>query len=164
MSETKLIHTGYYPRPLQEKLHLSLRRFNVVVAHRRFGKTVFAINEMVDQALRNDRRSPQYAYFAPTYGQAKRVAWDILKDATRNLPGAKINEADLRVDVERRPGDRVRFMLLGAENPGSVRGIYLDGCLLDEYAEMDPTIWSRTFRQEGLGYFHRDSKRQQSLS
>lgn len=142
----KKIHTGYLPRALQEELHLHLKRFNVLVCHRRFGKTVFAINEMVDQGLRQKKRNPRYAYIAPTYGQAKRVAWDILKDATRQIPGSKINEAELRVDIERSDNDRIRYTLLGAENPGSVRGIYLDGCILDEYAEMDTTMWSQVIR------------------
>lgn len=141
------VSTGYKPRPLQEILHRSLKRFNVVVCHRRFGKTVFSCNEMVDQALRQEKKNPQYAYLAPTYGQAKRVAWDMLKDITKNIPGVIVNEAELRVDIPRpAKGDRIRFMLLGAENPGSVRGIYLDGVILDEYAEMDPVIWSQVIR------------------
>lgn len=141
------VSTGYTPRPLQAEIHRSLRRFNVLVLHRRFGKTVLSINEMVDRALRNTNKSPQYAYIAPTYGQAKRVAWEYIKDFTRHIPGAKANEADLRVDIPRpNREDKIRIMLLGAENPGSVRGIYLDGVVLDEYAEMDPVIWSQVIR------------------
>lgn len=141
------VSTGYTPRPLQSVLHKSLRRFNVIVCHRRFGKTVFSLNETVDQALRCERKAPQYAYIAPTYGQAKRVAWDMLKDVTKDIPNVVVNEAELRVDIPRpSQNDRVRIMLLGAENPGSVRGIYLDGVILDEYAEMDPVIWSQVIR------------------
>ena len=141
------VSTGYVPRPLQAELHLKLKRFNVLVCHRRFGKTVFAINDKIDKALRNPLLNPQYAYFAPFYGQAKRVAWDYLKEYTKNIPGATANEADLRIDIPR-PAmrDRIRFMLLGADNPGSIRGIYLDGATLDEYAEMDPLIWSQVIR------------------
>jgi len=145
--KVQVINTGYVPRTLQQILHSSLKRFNVVVCHRRFGKTVFSNNEMVDQGLRNEKKNPQYAYIAPTYGQAKRVAWDMLKDITKNIPGMVINEAELRVDIPRPDrGDRIRFMLLGAENPGSIRGIYLDGVILDEFAEMDPIIWSQVVR------------------
>ncbi len=141
------ISTGYTPRVLQDVLHRSLKRFNVVVCHRRFGKTVFSLNETVDKALRNELHSPQYAYVAPTYGQAKRVAWDMLKDVTKNIPGVIVNEAELRVDIPRpAKSDRIRIMLLGAENPGNLRGIYLDGVILDEYAEMDPIIWSQVLR------------------
>lgn len=147
VSKVKKVSTGYTPRPLQAEIHRSLQRFNVLVLHRRFGKTVLSINEMVDRALRNNNKSPQYAYIAPTYGQAKRVAWEYVKDFTREIPGAKANEADLRVDIPRpNKQDKLRIMLLGAENPGSVRGIYLDGVVLDEYAEMDPTIWTQVIR------------------
>ena len=141
------ISTGYTPRPLQDVLHQALKRFNVLVMHRRFGKTVFSINETIDKAIRCTIKNPQYAYIAPTYGQAKRVAWDILKDAVRKIPGCTINEAELRVDIARPDRqDRIRFMLLGAENPGSIRGIYLDGVIMDEMGEMDPVVWTQVVR------------------
>ncbi len=147
MAKQQKIYTGYKPRIYQEHLHMMLKRFNVIVCHRRFGKTVFSINEIIDQSLRCDKRDPQYAYIAPNYGQAKRIAWNMLKDFTVNLPGVKTNEQDLRVEIPRPwRGDVVRIMLLGAENPGSVRGIYLDGCVLDEYAEMHPEIWGQVVR------------------
>lgn len=141
------VATGYKPRALQAVLHRQFKRFNVVVCHRRFGKTHLAINEILDQGLRCNQKNPQYAYIAPTYGQAKRIAWDLLKDYTKNLPGVSINESDLRIDISRpHLGDRVRIMLLGAENPDSIRGIYLDGCVLDEFAEMNPQVWSMVVR------------------
>lgn len=141
------VDLGYTPRPFQAMLHNRLKRFNVLVCHRRFGKTVFSIMEMIDRALRCDLKNPQFAYIAPTYGQAKRVAWEYLKDFTKNIPGAVANEADLRIDIPRpERGDKIRFMLLGAENPDSLRGIYLDGVVLDEYAQCDPTIWGQVIR------------------
>jgi len=141
------VSTGYIPRKHQAYLHKKLKRFNVLVCHRRFGKTVFSVNETISKGLRNPRRNPQYAYIAPTFTQAKRVAWDMFKDFTRSIPGVQTNEQELRVDIPRPDrGDRIRFMLLGAENPGSVRGIYLDGVIQDEYAECDPTIWSQVIR------------------
>lgn len=149
------ISTGYVPRPLQAELHSSLKRFNVVICHRRFGKTIFAINEMIDQGLRlyasrgkTDRPRPRFAYIAPTYGQAKKIAWDYIKSYTANLPGVSINEAELRVDISLfgDPNNTLRFQLLGAENPGSIKGIYLDGAILDEYAEMLPKTWTEAIR------------------
>lgn len=148
LEETVVVKTGYYPRPHQEKLHASMKRFNVVVCHRRFGKTVFSLNEMVDKGFRNPLKKPQYAYIAPNYGQAKRVAWDMLKDIIKSIPNVTINEAELRIDVPRGEphNDHVRYLLLGAENPGSIRGLYLDGAILDEFAECDPVIWSQVVR------------------
>ena len=140
----------YEPRPFQAVLHKSLKRFNLLVCHRRFGKTVFSIMEMIDRGLRCDHRNPQYAYIAPTYAQAKRVAWEYLKYYCSFIPGAKANEAELRIDIPREHADgskdKIRFMLLGADNPDSLRGIYLDGCVLDEYAQCPPMMWGEVIR------------------
>jgi hypothetical protein len=100
---------------------------------------------MLDQAFRCVRKNPQFAYIAPTYGAAKRIAWTYLKDAVKDIPGVEVNESELRIDMPGQTG-RIRVMLLGAENPGSVRGIYLDGVVIDEYAECDPRIWSEVVR------------------
>lgn len=143
----KSIATGYNPRHHQQILHMALIRFNVIVCHRRFGKTVFSLNEMIDKALRNERKNPQYAYLAPYYGQAKRVAWDYLKEYTRSIPGMNPNEAELKIEIPRpHYGDKIKIILLGADNPGAIRGMYFDGVILDEYAEMDPTVWSQVIR------------------
>lgn len=159
MTNARIISTGYTPRLHQALMHQAVKRFNVLVCHRRLGKTHFSVNELVDRSLRNQLRNPQYAYLAPTYGQAKRIAWDMFKEYTRNIPGIVYNEADLRIEVPRQHlGDKIKIWLLGAENPGSLRGIYLDGVVLDEYAEMDPTVWSEVIRpalsdRKGWGIF-----------
>lgn len=144
----KTIDTGYRPREFVKdvKLHERLKRFNVLVMHRRFGKTVFSLNHKIDKALKNPLHNPQYAYIAPTYGQSKRVSWDYLKQYTSSIPGMQPNEADLRIDIPCRQGERIRFMLLGAENPMALKGIYLDGVILDEYAEMNPAVWREVIR------------------
>lgn len=146
----EVIQIPYEPRPFQAVLHNKMRRFNLLVCHRRFGKTIFSVMEMIDRALRNPSRNPQYAYLAPNYGQAKRVAWDYFKYYCSHIPNAKANEAELRIDITREhedgSTDRIRFMLLGAENPDSLRGIYLDGVTLDEYADMSPEVWGKVIR------------------
>jgi phage terminase large subunit len=141
--EGETIRTGYTPRSLQANLHLSVKRFNVIVCHRRFGKTVWAINHLIDKAIRCELPMPRFAYLAPTYGAAKRIAWDYLKSYCAPIPGVEFNEAELRVEI---PHNKARIMLLSAENPGSLRGIYLDGVILDEYAEMDPSAWTTVIR------------------
>lgn len=137
------INTGYVPRPLQIELHQNLRRFNVLVMHRRFGKTVFALNHLADRALRHQMPMPRFAYVAPTYGQAKRIAWDYLKKYTAMIPGVEANEADLRVDI---PGNKARIQLLSGENAATNKGIYLDGVIMDEFAEMNPMLWGEVLR------------------
>lgn len=147
MNAAETVKTGYVPRPFQADLHPRLKRFNVLVCHRRFGKTVFSVNHLVDKALRCDRKSPQYAYIAPTYGQVKRIAWDMLKEYTKDIPGVSYNEAELRCEIQRPfMRDKIKILLLSAENPGSLKGIYLDGVILDEFAECDPTIWGEVVR------------------
>lgn len=139
----KVVSTGYVPRQFQAEIHRNLKRFNVLICHRRFGKTHLGVNEKLDQGLRNPLKNPQYAYIAPTYGQAKKVAWELLKGYVKDLPFVEINESELRVDIHRPDRkDRVRIFLMGAENPDAARGLYLDGVVLDEYADMNPIIWS----------------------
>lgn len=139
---TKRVSTGYRPRKLQAELHRSLKRFSVLVAHRRFGKTVFCVNELLDQALRCDRERPRYGYIAPFYRQAKQVAWDYVKAYAGPIPGASFNEGELRCDLP----NGARITLYGADNPDSLRGIYLDGVVLDEFAQMNNRVWSEIIR------------------
>jgi hypothetical protein len=82
------IEIPYSPRPLQSQLHakLAAKRWGVVVCHRRFGKTVMAINHLLRDAVLCDKSNPRYAYIAPTYRQAKNVAWDYLKQFAGAVP------------------------------------------------------------------------------
>lgn len=132
----------YAPREHQRQIHDSLERFNVFVCHRRFGKTVLCINELIKDSLTNKLVNPRYGYIAPLYKQAKSVAWDYLKMYTAPIPGAKPNESELRVDLP----NGARAQLYGADNPDSLRGIYLDGVILDEPAQMSPRMWSEVIR------------------
>ncbi len=133
----------YAPRPLQRDLHRRLdhKRWAVVVCHRRWGKTVWAINHLIKRALTTGNAA-RYAYFAPYLKQAKSIAWDYLKHFSRPIPGISINETELRVDYPN--GSRIR--LLGADNPDSQRGVYLDGAVLDEYAQMAPSLFTEILR------------------
>lgn len=133
---------GYRPRAPQLDIHnaVNSNRFTVVVAHRRMGKTVSAILHLIDAALNNKQKDPRYAYIAPTYAQAKRVAFDYLVEYTRPL-GAKVNIAELRVDFMGR-----RISLYGSENGDSLRGQYFDGVVLDEIGDQNPKIWTEIIR------------------
>lgn len=86
--------------------------------------------------------SPRYAYIAPYFAQAKDVAWNYLKQYTAPIPGVQVNESELRVDL---PGGR-RIRLYGADNAQRLRGIFLDGVILDEYGDMDPRAWQEVIR------------------
>lgn len=140
------IKLDYKPRYYQQVLHASVKRFNVIVCHRRFGKTVWSTNEIIDRAIHTEHKQPQFAYIAPNYGQAKRVAWDMFKQFTSVFPNRKIYEQELRIDIPITDDRKIRMMLLGAENPDSLRGLYLHGAVLDEYASMYSNVWTEVVR------------------
>lgn len=100
------------------------------------------------KGLNNPNKNPRYAYIAPTLKQAKQVAWDYLKEFTQNIPNVKVNESELRIDIQRGEpyNDTLRFYLLGSDNIDSVRGIYLDGVTIDEFAQIDPSLWGEIIR------------------
>jgi hypothetical protein len=142
MAAVERVVIPYAPRPLQRELHDNRARFSVIVCHRRWGKTVWAINELLKAAITCTREAPRFAYVAPLYRQAKAVAWDYVKRFSDPIPGRVYNEAELRVDL---PGG-ARITLFGADNPDSLRGLYLDGVVLDEYAQMSPKAWTEVLR------------------
>jgi phage terminase large subunit len=145
----QIVNTGYIPRTLQAKLHvlIHLIRFVVLVMHRRFGKTVFTINELLDRSLHCKLKNPQYAYICPTYSQAKRIAWQYLKEYCQFLPGYTANEAELKVTLTAPHGNgKITIHLLGADNADALRGMYFDGVILDEYGDFHPDVWSLILR------------------
>jgi len=132
----------YDPRPHQRQAWDARQRFNVLVWHRRAGKTVYAINWLLRQVLECTRPNPRGAYLAPLYKQAKRVAWTLLKIYAGVIPGVRFLEQELRCIL---PGGR-EIWLLGADNPDALRGIYLDAVVLDEVAQMAPRTWGEVIR------------------
>jgi hypothetical protein len=138
----EVIEIAYKPREQQLAIHdlMDSKRFGVVVAHRRMGKTVSAINHLIKDAVLNQKEAPRYAYIAPTYGQAKRVAWDYLVKYAEPLGGSS-NISELRVDFWGR-----RIQLYGSDNPEALRGQYFDGVILDEIGDQNPKIWTDIIR------------------
>lgn len=136
------IELEYSPRPQQFEIHKSLKRFNVIICHRRFGKTVMCVNQLIAAALRCKKERPRFAYIAPFYRQAKTIAWDYLKHYTRPIPGVTYNESELRVDLP----NGARITLYGADNYDTLRGIYLDGAVMDEFAQMPLKAWTEVIR------------------
>jgi len=144
LSKQAVVQIDYTPRPLQLELHqmLDQNRFNVLVMHRRFGKTVCAINHLIKRAIEEPKPSPRLHYISPTYRQSKAVAWDYLKQFTGSIPGTKYHETELRCDLP----NGARITLLGAENPASLRGIYSDFVIMDEVANMPENIFPEIIR------------------
>jgi phage terminase large subunit len=129
----------YKPRPQFLPYHDRTEQFAKIVAHRRFGKTVGCINELIKKALTNPRETPppRYAYVAPTYTQAKDVAWGYLKQFSAPIPGCKTSESELWIEYP----NHARIRLYGADNYDRMRGLYFDGVTIDEPADMHPRAW-----------------------
>jgi len=140
----------YRPRSVWLPYHQSEARWRVVVAHRRAGKTVAALNGLIRTALTCPRPNPRCAYVAPYLGQAKAVAWAHLKRFTAPIPGVSWKEAELSCDLPN--GGRIR--LFGADNPDALRGLYLDDVDCDEFGETAHTMLP-IIEYGGAAYFTR---------
>ena len=113
-----------------------------MVCHRRAGKTVACVAELVLSALFTRKQDARYAYVGPQLNQVKDVAWLYIKRLTADIPGVQYNETELRADLPN--GARIR--LYGADNPDRLRGLYLDGVILDEFADMRSSVWGEIIR------------------
>ena len=115
-------------------------RFKVVVAGRRFGKTVLALCILLYQAtIKPDSIN---WYTAPTYRQAKQIAWKMLQSF---IPAGYLkskNETDLSMTFL----NNSVISLRGADNYDSLRGVGLDALVLDEYADMAAEVWTEVLR------------------
>ena len=100
------------------------------------------INELIRHALQDTSGTGRYGYVAPYRSQAKSIAWDYVKFFTEAIPGRVVNEGELAVDFMN--GSRIR--LFGADNPDAMRGLYFDGVILDEVADMKPEVWGAIIR------------------
>jgi phage terminase large subunit len=142
MAGTKRITLPYAPRRVFVPYHDRTERWSAIVAHRRCGKTVACINDVIRRAVTlTGRQHGRYAYVAPYLAQAKEVAWEYLKRYALPITADK-NESELWVELLN--GSRIRVH--GADNPDRLRGAYLDGVVLDEVADMRPSVWGEVVR------------------
>ena len=152
------IDLGYRPRQWQRECHISLKRFNVLALHRRAGKTELAIMELLDRALRFNKDLGLFFYVAPYLKQAKAIAWARLKQKVAPLAAAgavEVSESELLV---RFPFNGAAIRIFGADNPDAMRGVRLDGVVIDEVAQVKPEVWSDILQpalsdRKGFGIF-----------
>jgi phage terminase large subunit len=128
----------YVPRGVFGPYHERSQRWAAMVAHRRAGKTVACINDVVASAVSTNKPRARYSYIAPYYSQAKQIAWDYLKYYAEPASG-KTSESELSVCL---PHNGATVRLYGADNADAMRGVYNDGVILDEYGMMKPSVWS----------------------
>jgi hypothetical protein len=135
------VELDYQPRDVFLPFHERTQRWAIIVAHRRCGKTVACINDLIYKAIMEGKEDGRYAYLAPYYAQAKSIAFDYLM---RFSEPVRVNHNVSELWVELVNGARIR--LFGADNADSLRGLYLDGVVLDEYADMKPSTWGAVLR------------------
>lgn len=119
------------------------QRWASIVAHRRCGKTVACIMDLIERAGNSTASEARYAYIAPFYSQAKDVAWSYLKRYVTDIPEIDMRESELSVTF---PHNEARIRLYGADNYDRLRGLYLDGAVIDESANIDPRAWPEVIR------------------
>lgn len=100
------------------------------------------INHMIRDAMYSKSPNSRYAFISPTFKQGKATAWDYIKTFAGKIPGVKFNESELRADFP----NGARITILGAENDQALRGIFLDGCVLDETQSISPNLFPEIIR------------------
>ncbi len=140
----KHIDLGYTPRAWQQECHADRAnaRFRVIVLHRRAGKTVLATMELLDAALNFEKEMGLFVYLAPLLSQAKNIAWGLLKHRIKPLIAAgvvTINESELTIEFLH---NGAKIKLAGGDNVDGLRGIRIDGVVIDEVANTKPSLWS----------------------
>lgn len=140
------VDLGYAPRAWQTKVHLGLhdKRWGVIVCHRRGGKTVLAVLQLIDRACRLTKPDGRYAYIAPKLNQGKGIAWHYLKRYGLKIPGTVANESELHITLPN--GAQIRIH--GGDNPDTLRGLYKDGVVLDEAADLSRELWEDVIRPQ----------------
>lgn len=115
-----------------------------MVVHRRGGKTFCCVQDLLRCMLTHKREGPplRYAYVAPTRDQAKDIAWGYVKYFFSQIPGVKINEADLMAKLP----NNASLRLYSGDSYERMRGLYFDGVVMDEPADIDPAAWYSVIR------------------
>ena len=142
---TEVSVTGpYIERFYQSELHdgFDAHRNSIVIAHRRAGKTVSIVAQLIRDVFAVKLPRPQVCYIAPTMKQAKLIAFDYFRDFLYDVPGVQFREHELRIEL---PGRR-RVMFASGETPDRIRGLYLDACAVDEMADCPESLISTCIR------------------
>ena len=124
----------------QSEVFYSKKRFRVLVAGRRFGKSYLACIELFTKAL--ERPGETFFYCAPTYRMAKDIAWKVLKKIIPREFIRSKNETDLKLELI----NESTIELKGTENAMALRGRSLSGVVLDEAAFMESAVWFEVIR------------------
>ncbi|MCS7050812.1 MAG: hypothetical protein NZL87_04280 [Thermomicrobium sp.] len=140
---------GFSPRDIQRASLTHTKRFSVEVWHRRAGKTVMKIVKLITRAVFSTQQAARFAFLAPTYSQAEDIAWAYLLRFTEWAEpyGRQVHHAKLSVTLPNVGGHRSRIRLYGVDSPKQrLRGLYLDGVVLDEFQDIPMVVWAEQVR------------------
>jgi len=140
-AEVKEILLPYNPRQAFMPFHNRTQRWACLVAHRRAGKTVAAVNDIIRAAITYQGDRGLFAYIAPYRSQAKAVAWQYFQEFAAPITQAK-NEQELTITLMN--GSQVR--LYGADNADAMRGLGFSGVYMDEYGDFKPSVFGNVIR------------------
>ena len=124
----------------QGEVFNSEKRFRVLVAGRRFGKSYLSCVELIRAAI--EQPGETFFYCAPTYRMAKDIAWKTLKKLVPQVWIKSKNESDLKIELI----NDSTIELKGTENAMALRGRSLSGVVLDEAAFMGAEVWFEVIR------------------
>ena len=132
------------PRPAFREFVHSKHRWACIVAHRRAGKTFAVLQKLIKIAFEYKRSGPppRFAVISPTREQTKDICWAYLKEFVAAVPQVEINESELKITLP----NKTTIRLYSGNNFERLRGLYLDGVIVDEPADVPPAAWSQVIR------------------
>jgi len=132
------------PRPAFREFVHSEHRWACIVAHRRAGKTFAVLQKLIKIAFEYKRSGPppRFAVISPTREQTKDICWAYLKEFVAAVPQVEINESELKITLP----NKTTIRLYSGNNFERLRGLYLDGVIVDEPADVPPAAWSQVIR------------------
>ena len=125
--------------PWQQDVYNAKERFKVVAAGRRCGKSRLAAWMLILNAL--EASKGHVFYVAPTQGQARDIMWGVLLDLAHPIiSGSHVNNMQIKLI------NGATISLKGADRPDTMRGVSLKFLVMDEYADMKPSVWEEVLR------------------
>ena len=131
----------YTPRKAFLPFHERTKRWACLVAHRRAGKSVAAVNDIIRAAFMYQGPNGLFGYVAPYQNQARRIAWDYFKFFAEPLI-KDTNEAQMTLTLV----NGAKVSLFGADNADAMRGLGFSGVYLDEYGDFKPSVFGNVIR------------------
>ena len=131
----------YNPRKAFMPFHDRTKRWACIVAHRRAGKTVAAVNDIIRAAFMYKGPNGLFGYIAPYMNQARRIAWDYFKYYAQPIT-ADANESQMTLTLV----NGAKISLFGADNADAMRGLGFSGVYMDEYGDFKPSVFGNIIR------------------